>query len=247
MQILARCAGGDGNLLLNVGPMPTGEIEPSQVEVLRGIGKWLEQNGESNYSTRGGPFKPTDAVASTRKVIFVYIHVMKSLGHSILLPALPARIVASSLLGGGPIEARQTGGRLALTLHEQTQDPSDTIIKLTLDSPAAALPAVGVSSTPAPAGKGNSDSAERVRPQVAVYYFPNYHPDDPRNIKMKGESWSEWELVKAARPRLSRTCPAQGATLEATSTSPTRRHGAQDRRSRRSWRRRFHLRLVSLR
>ena len=129
--------------------MPTGELEPSQVEVLRGIGKWLEQNGESIYSTRGGPFKPTDAVASARKVIFIYIHVLKSLGHSILLPALPARIVASSLLGGGPIKARQTGGRLALTLHEQTQDPSDTIIKLTLDSPAAALPAVGVSSTPA--------------------------------------------------------------------------------------------------
>jgi len=82
VQTLVRCAGGDGNLLLNVGPMPTGEIEPRQVEVLRGIGKWLEQNGESIYGTRGGPFKPTDAVASTRKRDAVYIHVLKSIGHS---------------------------------------------------------------------------------------------------------------------------------------------------------------------
>ena len=37
--------------------------------------------------------------------------------------------------------------------------------------------------------------------QVASYYFPNYHPNDARNLKLKGPSWSEWELVKAARPR----------------------------------------------
>lgn len=36
---------------------------------------------------------------------------------------------------------------------------------------------------------------------VASYYFGNYHPGDPRNVKNKGSDWSEWELVKAARPR----------------------------------------------
>ena len=42
---------------------------------------------------------------------------------------------------------------------------------------------------------------ETGRPQVAVYYFPNYHPGDPRNADLKGADWSEWELVKAAKPR----------------------------------------------
>ena len=36
--------------------------------------------------------------------------------------------------------------------------------------------------------------------QVGVYYFPNYHVD-PRNEDVHGPGWSEWELVKAARPR----------------------------------------------
>ncbi len=36
---------------------------------------------------------------------------------------------------------------------------------------------------------------------VASYYFGNYHPGDARNSKQKGPDWSEWELVKAARPR----------------------------------------------
>src|ERR1035437_8062923 len=38
---------------------------------------------------------------------------------------------------------------------------------------------------------------------VASYYFPNYHPGDPRNDKNKGKGWSEWELVKAAKPRFA--------------------------------------------
>ncbi len=36
--------------------------------------------------------------------------------------------------------------------------------------------------------------------QVAVYYFPNYHPD-PRNARVHGPGWTEWELIRSARPR----------------------------------------------
>lgn len=36
--------------------------------------------------------------------------------------------------------------------------------------------------------------------QVAVYYFPNYHADR-RNEEWHGKGWTEWELVKAAKPR----------------------------------------------
>ncbi len=38
---------------------------------------------------------------------------------------------------------------------------------------------------------------------VASYYFGNYHPGDSRNAKNKGPNWSEWELVKAAKPRFA--------------------------------------------
>lgn len=36
--------------------------------------------------------------------------------------------------------------------------------------------------------------------QIAVYYFPNYHAD-PRNEAVHGRGWTEWELVRSARPR----------------------------------------------
>lgn len=38
---------------------------------------------------------------------------------------------------------------------------------------------------------------------VASYYFGNYHPGEPRNTRTKGPNWSEWELVKNAKPRFA--------------------------------------------
>jgi hypothetical protein len=36
--------------------------------------------------------------------------------------------------------------------------------------------------------------------EVAAYYFPNYHLDR-RNEAVHGKGWTEWELIKAAKPR----------------------------------------------
>lgn len=36
--------------------------------------------------------------------------------------------------------------------------------------------------------------------EIAVYYFPNYHPD-MRNNMWHGLNWTEWELMKRAEPR----------------------------------------------
>jgi hypothetical protein len=36
---------------------------------------------------------------------------------------------------------------------------------------------------------------------VACYYFGQYHPNDARNAKAMGPGWSEWALVKNAKPR----------------------------------------------
>jgi alpha-L-fucosidase len=41
-----------GNLLLNVGPRADGTINDVQVNLLKGLGRWLEVNGEGIYGTR---------------------------------------------------------------------------------------------------------------------------------------------------------------------------------------------------
>lgn len=83
---LLKTVGGGGNLLLNVGPMPDGRIESRQAEVLRGIGNWLKKNGESVYGTTGGPWRPCEWMASTRKGNTIYLHLLNNTRDLIDLP-----------------------------------------------------------------------------------------------------------------------------------------------------------------
>ena len=49
--LLASAASKGGNILMNVGPMGNGAWDVRDVNVLKGIGKWMKINGESIYGT----------------------------------------------------------------------------------------------------------------------------------------------------------------------------------------------------
>jgi alpha-L-fucosidase len=149
VRILVQTVGGDGNLLLNVGPMPDGRIEPRQVEVLNQVGAWMDVNGESIYGTRGGPWKPTKASTSTRKGNTVYVHLQKVDGDTLELPALPLKMKSASVLGGGEISTETVSGKYILHLPKQ-RDPLATVIKLELDGSAMSIPAITVPEMKSP-------------------------------------------------------------------------------------------------
>ncbi len=52
IRMLRRCAGGGGNLLLNIGPTPDGSVPPEAVEPLERVGKWLSENGDAVYGEK---------------------------------------------------------------------------------------------------------------------------------------------------------------------------------------------------
>jgi alpha-L-fucosidase len=136
LGMLLRCCGGDGNLLLDVGPMPNGEIAAEQVNGLKELGTWLAKYGESIYGTRGGPYQPTGNICCTCKGNVVYLHVLKWSGDTLALAALPVTIRSARLLGGGEVKMTQKAGQLAFTVAKKDQQPFDTIIRLELDAPA---------------------------------------------------------------------------------------------------------------
>jgi len=143
--ILARCAGGDGNLLLDVGPMPDGRIEPRQVEVLKQVGAWLVKNGESIYGTRGGPYKPSEYGACTRTGKTIYLHVLNwPESGTVKLPSLPAKVVSSTLLAGGSAGVRQSDQSLEISIPHDRREAADTVVALTFNSDAMSIPLIDV-------------------------------------------------------------------------------------------------------
>jgi alpha-L-fucosidase len=134
LHALLNCAGGDGNLLLNNGPMPDGQIEPRQADRLKEIGDWLAKNGKTVYGTRGGPFRPGAWGVSTHKEKTVYLHIMQWEGDSIQLPSIN-KIVKSSLLNGSNVTVKQTEQGIEVFVPKAVRDKHDTIVVLELESP----------------------------------------------------------------------------------------------------------------
>jgi alpha-L-fucosidase len=159
LETLVRCAGGDGNLLFNVGPMPDGRIEPRQVERLKEMGEWLGKYGETIYGTRGGPWKPTSSIASTRKGNTIYLHLLGWNGKTVNLPNIPRKVISSTALTDSTVRVQQAARKISIRIDSAMAHPPDhgaellrspqtrpanqplidTIVKLELDGSAMDL------------------------------------------------------------------------------------------------------------
>jgi alpha-L-fucosidase len=134
VQLLVKAAGYDANLLLNVGPMPNGKIQPEFETRLREMGAFLEKNGEAIYGTRGGPIPPRNWGVTTRKGDRVYVHVLDWADPVLALPrAALGRAVrkASFLSDGAPVPLAAGPEAVNLSLGSR-RDPLDTVVVLEL-------------------------------------------------------------------------------------------------------------------
>lgn len=150
LRILVTTVTGGGNLLLNVGPMPDGRIEPRQVERLREIGAWLEKNGVAIYNTRGGPWTNGSWGGSTHRDRTIYIHLLRApVGGRLRLAPLPFRITAARrLLDGSPIEFTQTDQDVTLRFSQNSFEGPATVFEISTDAPVPQGLIVGQNSGP---------------------------------------------------------------------------------------------------
>jgi alpha-L-fucosidase len=133
VRYLVRAAGNDANFLLNVGPMPDGEIQPEAVTRLREVGAWLRRNGESVYGTRGGPVAQQPWGVTTNRGSRVYVHVLDPPGDTLSLPRLPRRVARARLLADGSrVSYTQDASGLRLKLPARAADDYDTVVVLEL-------------------------------------------------------------------------------------------------------------------
>jgi len=144
IHLLVGAAGRDGNLLLNVGPRPDGQIDAAQTERVREIVHWLSANGESIYGTRGGPWLPGFYGVSTHRQNVIYVHLLQAPKDGKLsLPILPFRVKNAALLHGSDLQLTQTDRKIEIEVPAASIDAIDTVLKLEIEQPwttAAVIP-----------------------------------------------------------------------------------------------------------
>ena len=132
IHILVNDAGRNANLLLNIGPMPNGRVQPEFVDTLTAVGNWMAKYGESIYGTRGAIAAPQDWGVVTGKNNTLYVHILKSGGQPyIFIPKLKQKITGASLFdGNSKVRFKQQPEGLFIYLDNVSADNIDTIIKL---------------------------------------------------------------------------------------------------------------------
>lgn len=125
-----------GNFLLNVGPLPTGEIPLEQRTRLRQMGAWLAKNGKSVYGTGPTPLIPPPAgvAGCTNRGRTLYLHLFDWPAEGrIELSRLLTPVKKAWLLGSGlPVVVEGLPGLQQLVLPEVAPDLIDTVVVVEL-------------------------------------------------------------------------------------------------------------------
>jgi len=202
LNMLIRCAGGDGNMLLNVGPTPDGSIAPEQVSLIREMGAWLAKNGKTIYGTRGGPWKQGNFGVSTNRGKTVYLHILKRSGDILELPAIPAKIVSANAFGGGKIEVVQKDNRLMITLPPANENVKDQIIVMELDRLVSEIAPIDAKFPTYAVSNGKKATASNIYQGLATYNAGKVCDDDEETRWATDNgvhsAWLEVDLGKPA-------------------------------------------------
>lgn len=133
VKLIARAAGRGGNLLMNVGPMGNGKIDPVDVKLLTEIGDWLETNSESVYGTERTPLAVQAWGDSAVRGNKLYLHVFDwPTNGKLMVAGIDADASNAYLLADKekkPLDIkRRKGGDLLIRIPDEAPDPVDTVI-----------------------------------------------------------------------------------------------------------------------
>lgn len=145
VQLLASAAAKGGNILLNVGPMGNGEWNEKDVAICKGVGDWLNLNGEAIYGVQKTDLPIQSWGVTTQKADSIYAHVFEwPKDGKLTIGGLVSEIDRGWILSGlykTPITFLKINEKdIQINLPEIVPDSMNTVIKLVVKKKKPSYP-----------------------------------------------------------------------------------------------------------
>ena len=133
IQYVVNAAGRNGNFLLNVGPMPNGEIQEEHKERLKAVGKWFVKNGKTIHGTSEGIISATKDYVSTQNGKTLYIHILNSELNELQIGSFKEKIKKVTFFNDkAKHKFKLKKEQLTIAIPDDKKNEIDTIIEIIL-------------------------------------------------------------------------------------------------------------------
>ncbi|MFR9651635.1 MAG: alpha-L-fucosidase [Rikenellaceae bacterium] len=125
-----------GNFLLNIGPKSDGSVVEYEVDVLKGIGRWMATNGEAIEGVQSTPFVALPWGECTVNDGKLYLHIHEWSGNGeLVVDGLKSRVTAAYPLAdrGKQLDFSEGSNGYTIDLKGVEQDEYLTIVVLEID------------------------------------------------------------------------------------------------------------------
>lgn len=131
IRLLVKSAGAGANLLLNIGPLPNGEIQPQFTARLDSMRTWLHTYGESIYHTTGGYLGRQQWGVITQTPDKLYLHFLSDTSGTVELPRFPFKKItkAYTLKSMAAVSASLKKGTAVIgSIRPSKEDPDAVVV-----------------------------------------------------------------------------------------------------------------------
>jgi alpha-L-fucosidase len=127
VEIISR----GGNLLLDVGPQPDGQIQPEFVERLQQVGEWTRANAAAIYGSTYGPLQGYAPYRTTSRGESIFVFVMDDSATELTIIPLERRVRQARVVATGkPLTFQASGKGIRIPLHKEIWEHGIPVIEL---------------------------------------------------------------------------------------------------------------------
>ncbi len=189
---LVQTRGGNGNMLLNVGPDDKGVVIPSQAERLRELGRWVKTHREALIESRGGPWICGRWGAATQKDKKAWLFIDEGRPDGTLHLLQPARKVTGwRVVSGGSASCRVNTDTILVSHIEQRAGGLPLVLELDLEAGGGMMPPIPMHTYGTPVLPDSVTSNDEAK-HPHLYILKDRNPHSYYHaVKLEKDDWIE--------------------------------------------------------